>query len=370
MSDDTRPSNGAKLPFDLYDFFGYLCPGALLVVTALVLLQSFVDYGEVLASFSCPVQQQCWHNQWWAGLLILFLSFVLLYVAGHVVAALSATLIDRVFMKEIVGYPYARLLNLLSGSEHRSFTRPLDVYLLLSAHAACAAGIALVPLSPSGNCPASWTSSVLIAILHSAFIASLYAFGVLVLLRLTTKFLRGVFDALRSQRAWLDKATTRVLKVWAAPAQPLARGAEAFLEMFGVQPFGLEIADKFRAKFHEQFGLESGTAMTENFWQPYISVTRNDPSLRATLQHFLHLYGFARNISMACFISSAMVLGRYYCYSNHAATPALDSFPFFTVALVFYVLGWVMFGRYYYLYAGYYTKMMIRAFISQQPSEP
>lgn len=82
-----------KLPFTVYDFFGYLSSG-FIALTAIV--ASFVGYKPILHTPNVIV-----------GLLLV----VMAYIAGHVVANLAGELIERRIVRNRLGMPTGILLD-------------------------------------------------------------------------------------------------------------------------------------------------------------------------------------------------------------------------------------------------------------------
>jgi len=106
------PKQWWQLPFDLYDFFGYLFPGVVFVLSlgTLVTRTPGVDSAPALIrSVTAVIQSPL---QWWGGLLIILAAIVVLYSVGHVIASVSAIVLDRIFLTGVFGHPYKRLLRL------------------------------------------------------------------------------------------------------------------------------------------------------------------------------------------------------------------------------------------------------------------
>jgi hypothetical protein len=76
-----------QLPFSVYDFFGYLASGAI-VITGLTV--SFVGYGQLGEGPSLPI-----------GIVLVIVS----YVIGHIVANLAGFLIERRLVVRRLGRP-------------------------------------------------------------------------------------------------------------------------------------------------------------------------------------------------------------------------------------------------------------------------
>lgn len=81
-----------KLPFTVYDFFGYLAAGFVLLIAVVA---AFVGYKPILHTPNVLV-----------GLLLI----VLAYVVGHVVANLAGDIIERRIVRNRLGLPTAILI--------------------------------------------------------------------------------------------------------------------------------------------------------------------------------------------------------------------------------------------------------------------
>lgn len=97
-----------NLPFTVYDFFGYLASGFVLLVAVVA---AFVGYGPLQHGPNTIV-----------GLLLV----VAAYVTGHVVANLASDLIERRIVRRRLGMPTAILLR--SSKPPKSFARLLPGY--------------------------------------------------------------------------------------------------------------------------------------------------------------------------------------------------------------------------------------------------
>ena len=82
-----------KIPFTVYDIFGYIAPGALLTVA----LDRFFPSSKILATASQDA---------FSGIV----SFFLLYVIGQIIAAPSSYLLERLFAKKCLQDPRRVLL--------------------------------------------------------------------------------------------------------------------------------------------------------------------------------------------------------------------------------------------------------------------
>lgn len=85
----------AKIYFWPYDIFGYLLPG--LVLLALCARAN---------SWAYDVYAQYWHGGAWQNVVVI-IGFA--YVVGHIIAAASSLVVERVLLKHTLGWPTQRL---------------------------------------------------------------------------------------------------------------------------------------------------------------------------------------------------------------------------------------------------------------------
>ncbi len=99
-----------RIPFSVYDFFGYLACGFLLLVGADYALDLGVPFSD---GWSLP-----------EGSLFILIA----YVTGQIAAGLAAWLLERQFIHRCLGPPYNYLLQDISNCQRRmfpGFTAPL-----------------------------------------------------------------------------------------------------------------------------------------------------------------------------------------------------------------------------------------------------
>ncbi len=102
-------SSEFKLPFDTYDFFGYLLPGTLL---SLGLSFIFWDrLGDIVLKFIPGFGPKVEVDATIAILFVL-VAVMTLYFLGHVVGCIAHIVYDRVIVRNILGYPFYSILKL------------------------------------------------------------------------------------------------------------------------------------------------------------------------------------------------------------------------------------------------------------------
>ena len=106
-----------RIPFSVYDFFGYLFPGSLLLIAI-----SYSMGGTSLAS-SVP-----WVND---PVLRLYVLGMMSYIVGHIVAQCSGGICDRVMIDKVLKRPNQNLFRQSSDRDWRDqlfskYVRPFD----------------------------------------------------------------------------------------------------------------------------------------------------------------------------------------------------------------------------------------------------
>ncbi len=108
-----------KIPFTLYDLFGYLLPGLLFFA----LFPITYDFSKIIdiASEYIRTGNYCERNflllqirdtlsisPW----LLLFYCILIAYLVGHVIAALSSLILERIFVEKFLKYPAANMFGI------------------------------------------------------------------------------------------------------------------------------------------------------------------------------------------------------------------------------------------------------------------
>jgi hypothetical protein len=340
MLDDVPQQSGPRVPFDVYDFFGYLFPGSFFtgVVICLHEVAGISHIRDFVGKITNP------NLNWAFGLLVIFASLVVVYVVGYVLGTISSIAIDRWFVRDALGYPFHKLLDIhRSELERRSFARPLVTYLLLAANTALVLsimGIVCDSLSAWGE----------FFILVS---------GLLIALRLVTKPLSRPVNSAQVKWSYFDKFVRGILLIWHVPADLLLYIVESWLELLGVSEFSEPFREEYRRHFWNAFGLDADDSKTDNYWLPSLYASTLLPGERLVIAHFRNLYAFARNMCTACYLGSVtvVVIARFKSIPHESETMMV------VIAFTLMALAIAMFARYYVLYASYYSKYISRAFV-------
>lgn len=116
------------VPFDLYDFFGYLFPGAFLLFTTCLFFQfsglfNFID----VINDNIKVYEKA---PFIVGLIMVVMGIILVYTLGHFVAMFGQIIFDRIFLDEIIQHPIFTLLNIQKGEREYSIAIFQSLFIL------------------------------------------------------------------------------------------------------------------------------------------------------------------------------------------------------------------------------------------------
>jgi hypothetical protein len=324
------------VPFDLYDFFGYLFPGVLFVASVLFFYNN-LSPGFYNHWFSYSSNQ--YEIPFVIGIALVVGAIVILYSLGHIIATLSHIIIDRVLIDGIEGYPINFLLKIPHTT--REYSEASFKYLF-----ACFNILLLLPALPFQY------STIFVLIIVILFLILL-----LIGQRIIVMLVHNRANGHEIARRIGAKKSTRLLLV---PSIYLFDPAIEFLrKLLGMdRRFSDRFIELYRELFSKRFnGLVSIEEGSDNYWLPAFDATSIDEIHDRTLHTWLHLYGFARNAAASLYLSSSLII----CYLLFKKEAYTDLVPM--------QLGiqWVLaafFGiRYWILYSHYYTKGVIRAFV-------
>jgi hypothetical protein len=324
------------VPFDLYDFFGYLFPGIIFATSTLIFVSQFdllisEPFKSVIDATKDPSLL--------FGLAAIVAGVVVLYVLGHFVATISHIIIDRVLIDGIEGYPINFLLQI--PRQTREYSESTFKYLFAAYNL-----LLLMPVFI-----ADYPS------LHTVLSILLGSIALLILQRFLIMLVRST-DAgkARARRVGDNK----LLRTFLLPSRYCIDPLIGFLKrLLGLdRGFSDSFIATYKTIFHAQFAnLEANDVGSENYWLPAMRAMAHNHSHEKTLQTWLHLYGFARNASAAFYLSASLIIGHlYFNPEMHTTFARVQLGILFSLAVI---LGL----RYWILYSHYYSKGVIRAFV-------
>lgn len=359
----------ALLRFDLYDIFGYLIPGVVLLAgiyghikvfdvkcfqDALdkILLPNGTMGGDLnqstsnLLSFSSPL--------FWTAMTA-FLFFA--YIVGHLAASFSAVILDKWVSERVFGFPFKRMFkDVLPKSDYDKrktyFHKALLVIFL-------AILIIFAIFGPSNH--------------YFRFMLSSFLLLALIKIGFTKLSLEDIQapTAEQPESQWQRKVANWLWKWtiqwWLIPIVWFSfdSWANLLLTMFRMRkPFSKAFQEQFCTYFREtyQLDIKKDKLDTEVFWLPYSSIAENTSSCARLLKHWLCLYGFARNLATSFFLLFiyGITMDKFCPTGMYRA----EKYEYLIWCLITSIAAILLGLRYYYIYYNYFSKFVFRAFFS------
>ena len=349
-----------KLPFNTYDFFGYLLPGTLF---ALGLGGIFFD--ETI--------NFCKKNFWYVSetpqaIFFILIAIAILYFLGHIIGCIGHIVYDRMIVRNILGYPFYLLLKL---GDYR-FRNPKTIsFLLIGAFLfflitpilkmACNK-LSVCSLSPLSLFLDHWKLYIFIL----AFL--LFEFAVFLVNCIPT--IKKIKKSLGLQEVvWVTQSNSPPNKL-----QKLIFYAKKLIRIPNIVFFKFTATDcyinktirsLFFEKLTERTGLSEEDLVEYNsdaYWLTYIDLTKaKNQSHQNKISNWLDLYGCLRNYSCAFLILAVVVsIQLWYCILWESNSDIPYQKIIILIASIF--LSFLLFVRYWIMYYSYYSKYIIRAY--------
>lgn len=353
---------GRFSPFNAYDFYGYLFPGAILVLFSIC---NFIWFTPVSLRSIIEVLSEVERLRVVLGVIVGSGFIAMVYFAGHVNGTLSHLLYDRFMLKRVLGYPILALLGVVP--ENSSYRRAVHLYLILVLNAILIWPVVMLLIPDNSNY--LWMNLVLWALFFllggAAVFRSVFVHGE----RVVNTFAFRSF--LGKQKLFI-----RPIRVMAKVLHYIATFL-FFLCRKHIIPFmdyllnrdrvSEEVVAGFRKNIRKlaETGVEN--LGRDNFWIPYIHICRNEPVFENMLSNWMNLYAFLKNLSVVAFILCAelSVIATIHVMGVpnifHVTDP-VDINIFFAGFAFFYLSGVVLAVRYWVIYRNYFTKFIIRSF--------
>jgi len=350
-----------------YDVLGYLAPGATFVIS-LYGFEFWIHHRpETTLSIHTPLYTlvqlalpPSGEGAWALATLFLIGLFGVCYVLGHIVASISAFSIDRMYVAKAHGYPFRLLLGLEAPLNENPLTVPFYRALFFWTNAYILfrfLGLRGMPLSSGGLRTLFDLAADLIG----------YLIVVLVLAKTFVSARYGHRDT-KLKRFLSDDGSKVVAFVGAGiKASNFLYGAITALignYLRTHEAFPVKVREAFHRNFQKTFGMTVDEAGTTSFWLSYIHVRSLPDSLTSPAENWLHLYSFARNLG------TALYLAFLYCFvwwifnsAEVALLPISDRMVLAAIPLGLFACAFAMLMRFYYLYADYFSKYVLRAFL-------
>lgn len=367
MADDSKPEpsrNGSdgksggtgRMPFNLYDFFGYIFPGA---YTGLMLLlissKSNSRLGFLIETANDAVYRS---DSVLASVVSATLLLIIAYSLGHIVATISHIAIDRLLVSGILGYPLERYLGSQVESPAASAKRSTSVYIFIVLLLMLIGPVLLYHFGDKISLNTRCREELYMMCNPNYYRGLGWILLGLLMLKAGRAFLASPpyrqAPATKLENSW----GKWFLILYAMPGKWILAPCIYTLETFlGTErQIAPDLMKAFREKFKKRFDLGVQNLGTEVYWLTYFHLNRREASSVSMLNNWLHIYSFSRNMAAACF---ALLL--YILYRLHTMRSGDYELLLVTYVFNFYLMMFFVF-RYWMIYTTYYTKSIIRIF--------
>lgn len=352
------PEESKSWPFSSYDFFGYLMPGLIFFMTLCAWL-IYADYISLPEDFIKEFKSVAIGN----SIIILFIVFSISYFLGHLIGAVSHLLYDRILIRNIIGYPFQRLLKTSHEPDDETRSSYIKILMVLLA-LLIIPGFVELCVYLYDTILFSWEKVLMIDNLIPLFFESL--FGVLAFIYLFCLFI-GRIRKMNNDEVGKkdDKKTGHSENIIAAivkrfvlkPIRKLT-ATNTFLEN--------EIVAEFESLMKKQHHLNVNTNSSDVFWLASIDLQK-DKCVDRRLMNWLNLYGCLRNYSCAFFMLAVIIASShwYRILWLHKVTDLQGS----RILLASLVISGILFLRYWIIYYSYYSKYIIRAYVCSMQNQ-
>jgi hypothetical protein len=348
--------------------FGYVIPG-LAFLTCVVLFeykltsfsQSVSPHSPIFTLFKTTVSLDFVTANWIVSLAGVLALAGLSYVLGHIISISSSLAIDRVFVYKAYGYPYCNMLGIepetskFSMAYDRGMILYISVYILARYFSEVFVGL---DYSESAASAANTFVDLLLA--YTALKICISA----VLARPKSSIYRA-FESRRALKKVSNVIGWLMINAFPLPYELLSSTLSKYLRTR--KSFGDEFIQKYKLMFKDTFGLESEKAGSNNYWLSYSYSAYHSATFSAMLTNWLHLYSYARNLTVAfgfaflwCFLS---LLLQPSVAAEVAVSPPGNVFAIKLLPLLFFLSSVLMLVAYYYLYYSYFSKFVFRSFV-------
>lgn len=321
-------SSEFKLPFDTYDFFGYLLPGTLL---SLGLSFIFWDrLGDIVLKF-IPGFGPKVEVDATVAILFVLVAIMTFYFLGHLVGCLAHIIYDRMIVRNILVYPFYSILDLKTP-----LNRVLPAAARIRWFLLIVAGVSAIVLPALLLFGLKWWCLIICIV-------------IIVALKCISCICSGN-----------GKITEKCKKI-------CKKMHDKFRE-FTVTDVGVnsKLCEKFFDRLENTTGLTKGAITDYNsdiYWLAYMGLVqeKDGPHHESKIGNWLCLYGCLRNYSCAFLVMSAVASFRLwmvvFCECENA-----EILQHAIIIAATLLLSFLLFMRYWIFYYAYYSKYIIRAY--------
>jgi hypothetical protein len=336
-------------PFNTYDVFGYLIPGAVFglfsFLTEFWMKSTFqIEHAPIFTLLELFVDIDS-STSTMRAITFLLIILIILYFFGHLIATISSLYIDRTLIRKGYNYPIIGLMtNMVYHEDHHAKTIRSNFVVL---NAALCIYILLL-LFPALFNLRSVCEEVVLHILGSFFLI-VFFFG----LSMSFTNARSLF--------WMKSSRTRNFfsNIYTRISNILGRIVGTSDQMSS------EIIEKYKRFIKYELKLDPNSGSSEIYWLSYIYIIRNSESLNGLILNWLHLYSFARNVATSMF-SCLIYISLLLTVNTHSGSgiqnwPRVEALILIAILSFVYMSSILFLIRYYYLYYSYYSKFIIRS---------
>jgi hypothetical protein len=388
MAESDTSAFTRRAPFTPYDILGYLIPGGILIA-ALAGFEAFIVssskkgglalHTPIYTSISRLFLATPTHADWALQAVTILLIGTVSYVVGHIVASISALFIDRWYVEKAHGYPFLYLLRLdIEGADNysRRFHRGLFFWLssyLFLRYVTLPNGLAVSELVPS--LLRSYVPSLL-SVMYLKWAATVV--GWMLFIMTAVKMILSAREAngdrtlktilnLPSAKPFLSRLEFSIL-VFSFPGNLITRFLGSYLhtrdrlDLASVRMFKKRMLSTLGVKQKDDNAL-AFLRSSSTFWYAYLHLRAAPAEISEPAENWLRLYSFARNLSTAFYLAFLYCLFWWRFQGEKVQVTPDAHYTILVLPLVVWAAAFVMLLRYYYIYAGYFTKYTLRAFV-------
>ena len=323
-----------KLPFDTYDFFGYLLPGTLLSLGL-----GFVFWDRIGEDIKKYIPDAGTKIEVDGAIAILFalIAVMILYFLGHLVGCIAHIIYDRMIVRNILVYPFYTILKL-----NTPLSKALPAAARIRWFLLIIMGVSAILLPLYWDFNRQWV----------IFIESILFLCYVVL------FLLFLLN-----NDFVKKKLGRIIIEFCKIMHHLFR-------MISVTNVGVnsELCDKFFERLKKTTALTKEKIVDYNsdvYWLAYMGLIQQEDGSHheGKISNWLCLYGCLRNYSCVFLIISIFASVRLWLFPNVICVCIKDDFKRLALTVVVsLLLCFLLFMRYWIFYYAYYSKYIIRAY--------
>jgi len=386
-----------RTPLTPYDVLGYLVPGGMFLA-AIAAFEAYIRQSSLHAnpSLHTPVftaldrltngaiihlpKGAIIEAPWAIQALILLIAGAVAYTIGHIIASFSALAIDRWYVVKAHGYPFRFQLGLDSSSSatysskfHRGFFFWLNFYFVLRFFT-LPQGLPLSDFLPQAF--QSWTPQ---ALSTDNLYSVAQVVGWLLIIMIVAKTILNIDEyfggpirtALRSGKLGTDVFVVLkgALIGVALPGLAVTWWLSEYLHTR--EPLDPLTARLFRRRLFKMLGVKRTTRDQEKllyssstFWFAYMHVRASSVAVSEPVENWLRLYGFARNLAAALYLAFLYCLLWWLIQGSRVELTSVEAhYSILVLPLLYFVASFLVLLRYYYLFACYFTKYILRSFV-------